>query len=63
LIKKSVLLPPEVVRCTIPAGVFDGVDALMITVTAYGPDSEFKDFDVIAHAVVRSIGSVVKTMN
>lgn len=41
LVEKGVYLPGDATSCNIPAGIFDGADNVMLTMTAYGPGQAF----------------------
>lgn len=40
-IKEKVILPPEVTSCTIPKGIFKGVDGAVLMFIAYGNEANF----------------------
>ncbi|MGV3721747.1 MAG: hypothetical protein ACO1SX_12620, partial [Actinomycetota bacterium] len=41
LVEKGVYLPGDATSCNIPAGIFEGADNVMLTMTAYGPGQAF----------------------
>ena len=42
MVEKGVFLRPEVGTCSIPAGIFDGTQAAMLQMIAYGPGQAFE---------------------
>jgi hypothetical protein len=42
MVEKGQALAPNVTSCNVPAGIFEGCDAVSITVTAYGPGQAFE---------------------
>lgn len=57
-IKQGVLIPPYVISCTIPAGVFKGSEGVMLLMTAVGKDIVQADNGAETWVVVRSTASV-----
>jgi len=57
-IKQGVLLPPYVITCTIPAGIFNGSSSVMLTMTAVGRDIVQTQGDTETWVVIRSTASV-----
>ena len=57
-IKQGALIPPYVVSCTIPAGIFAGSDSVMLTMTAVGKDSIQADNGTETWVIVRSTASM-----
>jgi hypothetical protein len=57
LVEKGVYLPGTATSCNIPAGIFEGCDNVMLTMTAYGPGQAFDAPNAPAIRVqTRSVG-------
>ncbi|MCX8052961.1 MAG: hypothetical protein N3B12_04065 [Armatimonadetes bacterium] len=54
LIENRVLLPPDVVTCTIPAGVFKGSKSVFVNVIAFGPDKVQITDGIQTRIIIRS---------
>lgn len=57
-IDNGVIIPPYIVSCTIPAGVFKGYEGVMLVMTAIGKDVLISNDEAETWVVVRSTASV-----
>lgn len=57
-LKNGVLLPPDKISCTIPAGIFKGSANVVLMITAVGRDTIQTDQGVDTQVVVRSTASL-----
>jgi len=56
-VEKGVYLAPTTTSCNIPAGIFEGSDAVMLHLVAYGPGQAFEPAGAPAIRVqTRSVG-------
>ncbi|MBI3912455.1 MAG: hypothetical protein HY320_16160 [Armatimonadetes bacterium] len=56
MVDKGLCLPPTKTACNIPAGIFDGCEAVNIQVVAYGPGQAFEAQTPAVRVQTRSLG-------
>lgn len=57
-VAKGALLRPETTACSVPAGIFDGCEPVMVLLTAFGPGQAFEGSGPAVRVQTRSLGQL-----